>query len=186
MNFKDKLIYALLEAAGVDEESSAVTAEGKTTGKNEYDTMARIARWRALARQNPNAKPGEPGYTRKKYPNNVNPEFPDEHAAQHKRGVKVIRRIIRGGEMIRAHKATRRKLRGRVHGGERMNQVGTGVLRTYAPAIGGKTSDTENKEVMGYNDDGKFVYPEGRRKARIAARAGAEQGAPEARQKKQR
>mgnify|MGYP003153108327 CR=1 FL=1 len=63
MDFKDKLIYILLEAAkeGDDDIHSAFTAEGKTTGADVYATTGKLAHWREKARQNPRAKPGEEG-----------------------------------------------------------------------------------------------------------------------------
>ena len=155
--------------------------EGKSTGGDVHSTMDRIAYWREMARQNPDAKPGEPGYIRKAFPRNVNPDFPGEAEAQHKRGVRVIRRVIRGGEMTRAHKDTEREVRGDREG-RGVKQVPAGILRTHAP---GKEEAGDNTKVMGYDDDGKFIYPKGKKQARVAARSGAEQGATRARREKQ-
>ena len=171
-------------------------AEGKSTGGDVHTTMDRLAHWREKARQNPRAKPGEPGYVRKAFPRNVNPDFPGEVKAQHARGERVIRRVIRGGEMERAHRDIEREVRGDTHG-IAYKYIPAGVRRTSPPAIGDKTSHTKEKfefqrsggpkgkydnAILGYDDSGKFTYPKGRKQARGAARAGAEQGAKRARE----
>jgi len=159
-----------------------ILTEGKTTGEDVHATMDKLAHWREKARQNPRAKKGEPGYTRKAYPRNVNPDFPGEAKAQHKRGERVSRRVIRGGEMTRAHRDTEREVRGD-RKGKGAKEVPAGILRTHAP---GKEVAGENKGVMGYSDvDDKFIYPKGKKQARVAARSGAEQGASRARREKQ-
>jgi len=201
MDFKDKLIYILLEAAkeGDDDIHSAFTAEGKTTGADVYATTGKLAHWREKARQNPRAKPGEEGYTRKMYPRNVNPDFPGEAAGQHKRGERVVRRVIRAGERVRAHRDTEREARGDREGIAHKS-IPAGWIRKSVPRVDdrkpkGKYSDTNiygtpkskyDDQVMGYSDvDDKFIYPKGKKQARVAARSGAEQGASRARREKQ-
>lgn len=187
-------------------------AEGKSTGEDVHTTMDRLAHWREKARQNPRAKPGEPGYVRKAFPRNVNPDFPGEVKAQHARGERVIRRVIRGGEMERAHRDTEREARGDRHGIAH-KYIPAGVRRKGVPRVddrnpkgkysdddfralpgGGEVPESEwievrgkpkskfDNPVMGYDDSGKFTYPKGRKQARGAARAGAEQGAKRARE----
>ena len=60
--------------------------EGKSSGEDVLSTVDRLAHWREKARQNPRAKPGDPGYVRKAFPRNINPDFPGEAKAQHTRG----------------------------------------------------------------------------------------------------
>ena len=108
--------------------------EGRTTGGDVRATLSKLAHWRERARQNPHAKRGEPGYTRKVSPGNVNPDFPGEKAAQQKRGEKIIRKVIRGGEMLRAHRDTERAARGD-RKGTAHKKIAPGVIRTHNPRV---------------------------------------------------
>jgi hypothetical protein len=68
--------------------------EGKTTGGDFEATFERLGKRKGHEDKNPNAKPGEPGYLRKMYPKNVNPDFPAEKEAQLKRKKRLQKKIL--------------------------------------------------------------------------------------------
>ena len=72
--------------------------EGKTTGGDLEATFARLGRRRGRelkreAEGKPPAKAGEPGYLRKMFPSNLNPDFPGEEKAQKERKVRLQKKI---------------------------------------------------------------------------------------------
>jgi len=74
--------------------------EGETTGGNMEATFERLGKRRGheLKRERegkPPARRGEPGYLRKMFPRNVNPDFPGEIEAQKERKHKLANRILK-------------------------------------------------------------------------------------------